>query len=935
MGNGKFGSRPGQTGTGGSASGGIHATGHGTGVGGGKPVGHAGGYSGTGKGGSMKKPGGSKPSGGSSGGKRAGSGERGVGLGTIGNLLGGLLGSSGQSSSSSSSGGGLLGSLGGMLLGGVSTNTSSSSSSSGNSGGSVRSNSGCLKKILIYALIFILIIFILKSCGVFDTLGTISDTSSLFSTNSFYDILSASSDSASYDGSIEAVEVTDDSQEEYIDTIEPSEGVEENNFISASTGITGGRTKRTQIIGGGKDVFTIMVYMCGTDLESKYGMATADLKEMIAASSNPNLNIIVETGGASKWQNSTVDASKIQRFKVTSGGIKKLETLNDMSMTNPSNLSSFIKYCAKNYKANRYGLILWDHGGGSISGYGYDETERANDSMTIDEINSALEAGGVAFDFVGFDACLMATAETAYMLNYHSDYMIASEETEPGIGWYYTNWLSKLAQNTSMPTTTIGKNIIDDFSAKCAATSGCDNTTLSLIDLVEFNNVADPAIRQFSASVSGSLDRSDYNAVAKARGAAKEFGDNSYDQVDLMDLANRVGSADAKKLVSALKTCIKYNKTSARITNANGLSVYFPYKQVRTMNSMLKMYDKINVCTEYRTMTKKFANLVLGGKIASSSSSGSSGSMFDASDLFSSFLGGGSSSSGGLDLGALSSLLGGRSMTLSDTDWIDADYINSQSAYFTEDKVLNDSRICLTKKKGLNFLSLTKAEWDLVDDVQQQVFIYDSDNDFFIDLGMDMPEYRYLTEEKLDLLADFTGSWLTINGQPFCVYLDSYEEFGNHWKYTYRIPAMLETDISSLEGKLTDEKLSIVGNERAQIPVYLYVIRDDTMGSEYDSYKLAYARPIYLDGEADTLTKTITLTDGDVIVPLCDCYDADYNFIDTYVLGEDGSGYSVTIGSDTKVERLSLSNNHNWLSRFCVTDVYGNTYWTDQVANFE
>ena len=53
--------------------------------------------------------------------------------------------------------------------------------------------------------------------------------------------------------------------------------------------------------------------------------------------------------------------------------------------------------------------------------------------MGLANINKALKDGGVKFDFIGFDACLMATAETALMLDQHADYLIASEETEPGI----------------------------------------------------------------------------------------------------------------------------------------------------------------------------------------------------------------------------------------------------------------------------------------------------------------------------------------------------------------------------------------------------------------------------------------------------------------------------------------------------------------------
>ena len=72
--------------------------------------------------------------------------------------------------------------------------------------------------------------------------------------------------------------------------------------------------------------------------------------------------------------------------------------------------------------------------------------------MTLKGIDQALDSGGVYFDFIGFDTCLMGTVENALMLTAHADYLIASEETEPGLGWYYTNWLSRLSANTSMPT---------------------------------------------------------------------------------------------------------------------------------------------------------------------------------------------------------------------------------------------------------------------------------------------------------------------------------------------------------------------------------------------------------------------------------------------------------------------------------------------------
>ena len=198
-------------------------------------------------------------------------------------------------------------------------------------------------------------------------------------------------------------------------------------------------------------------------------MGTSDLQEMAAANIGSKVNLLVYTGGCSSWRNNIVSSKVNQIYQVMQGGVKCLvKDAGTAAMTNPDNLASYIQWCAENYPADRYDLILWDHGGGSVSGYGYDEKYKSSGSMTLSGIQKALEKGGVKFDFVGFDACLMATAETALMLGNYADCMVASEETEPGVGWYYTDWLSKLGKNTSMSTVETGKNIVDDFVTTCA-----------------------------------------------------------------------------------------------------------------------------------------------------------------------------------------------------------------------------------------------------------------------------------------------------------------------------------------------------------------------------------------------------------------------------------------------------------------------------------
>ena len=68
-----------------------------------------------------------------------------------------------------------------------------------------------------------------------------------------------------------------------------------------------------------------MVYMCGTDLESNYGMATSDINEMLHADLSDKVNIIVETGGADKWQNTVISSKVNQIYQVKNEGILRLE----------------------------------------------------------------------------------------------------------------------------------------------------------------------------------------------------------------------------------------------------------------------------------------------------------------------------------------------------------------------------------------------------------------------------------------------------------------------------------------------------------------------------------------------------------------------------------------------------------------------------------
>ena len=680
------------------------------------------------------------------------------------------------------------------------------------------------------------------------------------------------------------------------------------------------RAKYTTIKGGGKDEVTLMVYLCGSDLESENGMATADLNEMLHAKLNDDrVNIIVETGGAKKWNNSVVSAKTNQRYRVTSRGLEVLDRdVGSRSMIDPNTLVDFIRFCAKNYPANRYMLIFWDHGGGAISGFGYDQNHRG--TMTLEKINSALKSGGVKFDFVGFDACLMGTLETAVVTEPYADYLIASEEAEPGCGWYYTNWLTKLSNDPSIGTVELSKTLIDDFNNVCKKNyPGC-NTTLSIVDLAEFAGTVPKAFNAFSGELAQMLDADEYKQIADARSDAREFGVSAkVNHIDLIDFAKKLGSSKANTLIKALSGCIKYNRTSASMANSNGLSIYFPYSSFKSMNSAVALYDSIGMDENYSNCLKSFASLAAGGQIATGGTTSSplgsllgsysGSSSYSSSDMLGTLLGsylGGGSASGSGDL--LSSLFGGSAPATSATDFLGGILGSNSSSWFDSGRVLRSgeyydenmltvSDMLLSEKDDGYVLSMSKDKWELVKHVQINVF--QKDGDGYIDLGMDD---TYQFDNDGDLKIAFDNTWLSLDGQIVSYYFMGNAVDGANWATVGRVPAM-------------------INGERFDI-----IIVFDNETEEHEYGYVAGAQRVYDDSETETVAKgLVPLKKGDKIDFLCDYYGADGTYENSYYLGK-----RITFDGELTVGYKDLGDAVCDVT-YCLTDLYNNEFWTEAI----
>ena len=300
-----------------------------------------------------------------------------------------------------------------------------------------------------------------------------------------------------------------------------------------------------------KKDYSVFVYMVGSDLEASYGYATRDMQEMTDSGIDfSKTNLLVYAGGSRMWksdipsnQNNVLDMSLEGRDRV----VASTEHTSDMGA--PETLAAFLDYAVTYYPADHYALIFWDHGGGSVYGYGND-TIYSGDSLLLKEMAAVLEEspfgknGSAHLDWVGFDACLMSTAENAAVWSKYADYMVASEETEPGDGWCYS-FMDILNQTNDAQV--IGKAIVDAYKAFYAAKrSPLDDPdiTLAMLDLKQMDSLVD-SIDALVLKMKTDVNGQQFPELVRSRSSTKTFGlrdarETAYDLLDIGDLSSKM-----------------------------------------------------------------------------------------------------------------------------------------------------------------------------------------------------------------------------------------------------------------------------------------------------------------------------------------------------------------------------------------------------------
>jgi len=372
--------------------------------------------------------------------------------------------------------------------------------------------------------------------------------------------------------------------------------------------------------------WTFMVYMAGDNSLSSAG--DDDLAEMRKVGSTPDVNVIVQFDNAGNHGT--------RRFRVLKAGNDVVQSLGETDSGDPNVLLDFVTWAQANYRADRYALILWNHGGGwepssidtiaqDVKATAYSDresTERTASSLrraffrptleTILGLNSPQERAicsddgsghsldtvelgkvlakmatvlGKPLDLLGMDACLMSNLEVAYQVRPYVNYIVASEESEPNEGWPYETVLSKLVANPGLTPADFASHVVHAYVQSYVDMHYSGDVTQAALDLSQLGPL-DAALDQLADALAARLPRA-ATQIWKAQRKTKRFWHNTLADIGSFAAEIKRATRDAAiraaadQVVAALgsdagKLVIAEAHNGAGVAACTGVTIYLP-----------------------------------------------------------------------------------------------------------------------------------------------------------------------------------------------------------------------------------------------------------------------------------------------------------------------------------------------------------------------
>jgi len=395
--------------------------------------------------------------------------------------------------------------------------------------------------------------------------------------------------------------------------------------------------------GAGGDTWTVMLYQDADDKVLEQDIYI-DLNEAERIGSTSNMNIVAQVDRYRAGFTGDGDWTSTKRFYITQDDdlravhSQQVADIGEANMADGNTLVDFVTWAIKSYPADKYALILSDHGMGWPGGFSDPnpggsgnrsiplEAQLDGDYLYLNELDNALseisaQTGVDKLELVGLDACLMAQAEVFSALAPHARYAVASEEVEPSLGWAYAGFLEALQKNPGMDGAELGSLIVDSYisedqrivdsqeravftgqgsglgglfgmvsqtSAESLAQQVGKDVTISAVDLEAFSGVMDSL-----NALSYTLQNANQQSVARARTYAESYTSIFGDKVpaSYIDLGSFVSvlqqsindsnvQAAGDQVLSAVKQAVIAEKHGSGKRGSTGISIYFPNSQL-------------------------------------------------------------------------------------------------------------------------------------------------------------------------------------------------------------------------------------------------------------------------------------------------------------------------------------------------------------------
>lgn len=374
------------------------------------------------------------------------------------------------------------------------------------------------------------------------------------------------------------------------ETTNPSSELASENNVNSSETASEDLQSADKLADSNTD-WVVYWYLCGSDLESEYGAATNDLAELLDVNLPENVKVVIQTGGTAAWQNELISAETLGRYLYDHNGLQLLEELSSASMGDGQTLAEFLAFGRENFPAKHTAVVLWNHGGGSVSGASFDELY-GMDSLSLVEMYQAFtevfgeDEQNQPVDIIGFDTCLMATIDTAYTFSGIAKYLVASQETEPGNGWLYSGWIGELAKNPNIDALQLAKAICDSYKRGCEEVGTEDNITLSVTDLSKVAALVSAYDDFGKEALALAVEKPAFFArFSKIANSVENYGGNTREQgytnmTDLGSLAVKSSGLlpeSTRAVAAALEDCVVYKINGKYRPDAAGLSCYYSY----------------------------------------------------------------------------------------------------------------------------------------------------------------------------------------------------------------------------------------------------------------------------------------------------------------------------------------------------------------------